>query len=383
MVKYVHMSKERISEKLHQLLSKSTQHYKHHLIKNSIQFDFKKPTVLFGAAKLAHEYIEFFKKKGTPIVALSDNNTALHGKKMDGIRILSKNEIKKTYGHDVQIVATSLYYLEIIKDIHSMGFKKLFSPLYFSTLYSKDFDVLVWKNDIKLILQNKKKIQEAFALLSDNHSRMIFLRILQFRLLLDEKVLKNIQTRGSEYFDKKLIHLAKDEVFLDGGGYDGDTIKMIIKHTQNRFKDIYSFEPDSANFKKLAAYVKQLNDPRIQVFKLGVGNKKGVLHFTNEGNLQSKIIKKGKKMVKVVPIDAFSDAQFTYIKRDIEGFEKKALLGAKKTIQKGKPKLIVCVYHHAYDLWELPILIKRLRPDYKVHLRHYSDFILETICYAT
>ncbi|MEK7523076.1 MAG: FkbM family methyltransferase, partial [Patescibacteria group bacterium] len=87
--------------------------------------------------------------------------------------------------------------------------------------------------------------------------------------------------------------------------------------------------------------------------------------------------------IKIVPIDKFINEHITYIKLDIEGFEKKALIGAKKTIKKYKPKLVICSYHNLNDIWELPMLIKKLRPDYKIFLRHYSDFLMDTICYAT
>ncbi|NDK10360.1 FkbM family methyltransferase, partial [Candidatus Gracilibacteria bacterium] len=182
--------------------------------------------------------------------------------------------------------------------------------------------------------------------------------------------------------DKKIIHLSDNEVFLDGGAYDGDTIRLIIKESKNRFKNIFAFEPDNKNYKKINNYVRQLKDSRIKIFRLGLGDKNNTLSFTNEGNLQSKVIKYGKIQIKIVPIDKYIDEHFTYIKLDIEGFEKKALIGAKKTIKKYKPKLVICSYHNLNDIWELTILIKKFRPDYKIFLRHYSDFLMDTICYA-
>ena len=90
-----------------------------------------------------------------------------------------------------------------------------------------------------------------------------------------------------------------------------------------------------------------------------------------------------------VPINVLSIDDFmkdkeapTFIKMDIEGSETEALLGAKKIIKKYKPKLAISVYHNATDLWKIPLLIKSLNNDYKIYLRHYSNEIMDTICYA-
>jgi hypothetical protein len=67
---------------------------------------------------------------------------------------------------------------------------------------------------------------------------------------------------------------------------------------------------------------------------------------------------------------------------DIEGSEINALRGAKNTIMKHRPKLAVCIYHKPTDLWEIPLYLKELVLDYKLHLRHHSGFLNETVCYA-
>ena len=67
---------------------------------------------------------------------------------------------------------------------------------------------------------------------------------------------------------------------------------------------------------------------------------------------------------------------------DIEGAEYQAILGAKKIIDKYKPKLAICVYHKPEDIWELPWLIHKINQEYKFYLRHYSFGDVETVLYA-
>jgi hypothetical protein len=67
---------------------------------------------------------------------------------------------------------------------------------------------------------------------------------------------------------------------------------------------------------------------------------------------------------------------------DIEGSEEDALMGACRAIQNHAPKLAISVYHKATDFWKLPLLIKRLHSGYRLYLRHYTNEIVDTVCYA-
>lgn len=68
---------------------------------------------------------------------------------------------------------------------------------------------------------------------------------------------------------------------------------------------------------------------------------------------------------------------------DIEGSELKALFGAEEIIKLQKPKLAICVYHKPEHLWEIPLYIKKILPEYKLFFRHHTSLEYETVCYAT
>lgn len=118
----------------------------------------------------------------------------------------------------------------------------------------------------------------------------------------------------------------------------------------------------------------------------GISNVNGIVAFLENEELRgsSAIDKSGNTEIEVVRLDDFipSDEKITFIKMDIEGAEIDALNGCKNILQKYKPKLAICIYHKPDDLWEIPLLIKRLVPDYKIYVRHYSNYLWETVCYA-
>ena len=67
---------------------------------------------------------------------------------------------------------------------------------------------------------------------------------------------------------------------------------------------------------------------------------------------------------------------------DIEGAEVGALKGGSHIIKKQTPKLAICIYHSPEDMLEIPMQIKELVPEYRIYIRHYTDMMLETVCYA-
>jgi hypothetical protein len=77
-----------------------------------------------------------------------------------------------------------------------------------------------------------------------------------------------------------------------------------------------------------------------------------------------------------------SDLCTTLIKMDIEGAEPNALEGAINTIKSRKPRLAISVYHDFRHLWQIPLLITSMVPEYKIYLRHHTSLEYETVCYA-
>ena len=93
----------------------------------------------------------------------------------------------------------------------------------------------------------------------------------------------------------------------------------------------------------------------------------------------------GTEIGEVVSIDDYfcgSDEKVSFIKMDIEGAELDALEGGRKIIGSYLPKLAICIYHKPEDLWKIPLFIKNNWNDYKIYIRHHTELMTETVCYA-
>ena len=384
---------------------KEKKYYENILKKNFNKFnklDKNKNIVIFGAGTVGKYLIKSLKINNFKIKNFADNNPKILSKKIEGIKVISYKELKKNYSNEQIIIASIIYEKEILKQLKKDIINNVFPLTYLNYLLPEVFDFRKYSKLFEAIFlpKNKNKIYSLYNLLDDNESKKIFTKIINFRLgnyfFVD---LESIKSTHEQYFDKSLIKISDKEMFVDGGGYIGDTIKPFVNVTKGNFLKICSFEPDRKNFRKLKTIVRKIDKNRIEIYPYGLYKKNGEVEFQEQGNPESGIVKNNKfsslsgsvfseklrnKKLQVVSIDSFFENKQppTLIKMDIEGAEIDALNGARKIISKYKPKLTICVYHNPDDLWEIPLLIKRLNPEYKIYLRHYSSELCETVCYA-
>lgn len=378
--------------------------YKRILKENFAKFnklDKNKPIIIFGAGTVGKYLLKSLKKNNYKIKNFADNNPKILSRKIYGVKVISYKDLKRNLPKEQIIIASVIYEKEILKQLKKDNINNVFPLTYLNYLLPEAFNFRKYSKlfDAIFLPKNINKIYSIANLLADNESKKIFSKIINFRLnnyFLSD--LDSIKSSYEQYFDKSLINLSNKEIFVDGGGYIGDTIKPFYAVTKGKFEKIYSFEPDRKNFRKLKAIVGKIDKNRIEMYPFGLYKKDGEVEFQEQGNPESGIVKNNlfsplsgsklsnsvKSKLPVVSIDSFfKDKQPpTLIKMDIEGAEIDALKGAKQIISKFKPKLTICVYHNPADLWEIPLLIKKLNPRYKIYLRHYSSELCETVCYA-
>ena len=218
--------------------------------------------------------------------------------------------------------------------------------------------------DLKSMLK-LDKLKLVSELLFDEKSKILLKQIIALRSTLDIKYY--INPTDIEYFpsDVPILENIDSINFIDCGAYTGDTIEELLIQTTNVNSTI-SFEPDTKNLLSLQEQVKLLKHkyPKTNfiIYPAGVYSCNSILKFTNNGIDSSASFNKNSNIeVPVVALDTILlNSNPNYIKMDIEGAEKDALLGAKQILQKYKPNLAICLYHKPEDLWELPLLINEI-----------------------
>ncbi|HIZ17437.1 MAG TPA: FkbM family methyltransferase [Firmicutes bacterium] len=182
-----------------------------------------------------------------------------------------------------------------------------------------------------------------------------------------------------DYFDLDLVKCSKDEVVVDLGAYTGDTVLSYIKnYGEDCYKKIYCYEITPDTFETLKENLKAYKN--IEFRMKGVGDMVENMTIVNNQTSSSAntLAPNSSGDIQMTTLDADIDEPVTLIKSDIEGFEQKAILGAKNHILNDHPKLLISVYHNNEDLWKIPQMIYDISQDYKFYLRYNSSPIYPT-----
>lgn len=241
--------------------------------------------------------------------------------------------------------------------------------------------VLDYNIDRAYVERHKEEFGAVHGMLSDELSGETYLAFLNSKLGGAEGLLQKVW-RKDQYFPEDIIRLSDSEVFVDGGAYTGDTLLAFIRKAKNKYIRCCAFEPDPENAAKLNALAGRQRFREVKIIEKGLWSKAAALRFSaSEGAAGSAISGTGNTSVEVDALDnAAPDA--TFIKLDVEGAELEALKGAAETIKRNRPKLAVCVYHKPGDLFEIPLFIKSLVPEYRFYLRQHQPVSCELVFYA-
>ena len=208
--------------------------------------------------------------------------------------------------------------------------------------------------------------------LTEIYSQELFICFLEAQINGDIKKLQQLAS-GIQYFDP-IIPKCFD-VFVDCGGYTGDTLESAYKFL-NEIGHYYIFEPDKSNVVQIYNVLRKLKDKNVTIVEKGVWSEETVLRFSSN-NSASRLDKCGDIIVDVTTVDSVVDTrgkQSVYIKMDIEGSEVQALLGSSQIIKNMHPYMAISVYHKRDDLFTIPDVIDAISDNsYDFYLRYYGD----------
>ncbi len=192
----------------------------------------------------------------------------------------------------------------------------------------------------ELYSRSADRIENIKNSLSDATSKMVFEKVIEYRKT-HAKCDRPPYNKKNQYFPSDIVRLREDEVFVDCGAYNGDTIRSFLKFSGGKYDRIIAFEPDAENVKA----IKNMG-AKVDVIAAAAWNQNTTLCFSDGKGSSSKVDTTGTVSVAAKTIDSVDECRkATFIKMDIEGAEYNALLGAKETIIHNNPLLARCIYH--------------------------------------
>jgi len=345
--------------------------------------------LIFGCGTLGKKAVGLFREIGVEPLALADSDPALWGTAHGGLTILSPQEAARQFG------AHAVFFVTIWNDRHwfrstqsrlaGLGCTSVcsYAPIFWR-FGSRFMDLLLLNEPPHCVYKQLDQVFAAEKLWADSQSLATYRANLLWRSLGDPSLLP-YPPPVNTYFPPDIFSIAPEEVMVDCGAFDGDTIRFTLDLVGARFNAIYAIEADSISTKKLNDYIAKLPDDirkKIHKIECAVGEARGTIRFVMGGLLTSSAGDIGQE-VACLPLDElFENNPVTFIKMDIEGAEFGALQGGRHVLQRDRPVLAICVYHTQDDIWRIPLLIHGFLPEHKLFLRAYEGDGFQTVLYA-
>ena len=321
------------------------------------------PILIYGMGNGADKIISVFEHYGIEYSDVFASDGFVRGHNYRGKRVLSYTEACEKYGVFDIVVSFGSRLPDVMDKIYSLESKhNVYAP-----------DVPVCEGEIfteEFFDKHCQVLFNARELFTDARSKAVFDDVVRFKLTGKLSYLKS--TECSENEADSCLRFENYKTYVDLGAYNGDTVKKYTALCPN-INEIYAFEPDKRNFKKLSLYCEELNGAQTTLFNCAAYSADTVLEFAASGNRNSSAASQGSFQHKTVEIEAKAlDSvckSADFIKYDVEGMEYDALLGCRELIINCQPDLLVSMYHKSEDLYSLPLLVNELSPSYKLYLR--------------
>ena len=339
-----------------------------------------KELIIVGAAGEGVRLAGHCNDHGILVRAIADDDNAKLGKALGANRVVSIEQLAPL-PKDIPVIVASHRALLPVRRIRQMGFTTVAPLLALQVISPRHFPPHMFHDGlIEDLYDNIAQYQKLADLLADDRSAAVLAAVIQYRLTGEPEVLDPI-TEWELYGAGALLSYAHDEVYVDAGTFDGDSIRLFIERVAGKFERVYGFEPDPVTFQRLK--MNFAGEPRVVPINAGLYSKTGTLRFDNAGTRGSILSDSGAVVVPVVGLDeVLKDNRVSYVKMNIEGAELDALDGAAASIRRWNPKLALSAYHRPSHLWQVPAKVKELDPRYQLYFRQHDGGIIETVCYA-
>ena len=349
---------------------------------------FETRMVLFGAGGFGRRTLVRLRSLGIEPLAFADNNRALWGQSVEGLRVMPPGDAAREFGPNAAFVVTiwngqaTDRMADRLQQLRALGCVRAVPA---GLLFWKYPDTFLPYYPLDLphkVLERAEDVRRAFHLWCDDASRREFVAQVAFRLLLDYAGLSR-PTAEEPYFPP-YFRCKPDEFLVDCGAFNGDTIRAFLRHAPG-FSRVIAFEPDPLNWPRLLTTVSALPEKvrgGITCLRQAVGSARGTVPFDSTGTDLSRV-GSGTASVECVTLDeVLAGCEPTLIKFDIEGAEPDALNGGRGVIARSAPILAVSAYHRQGHLWEIPLAITQLCDGYRYGLRPHGAEAWDTVCYA-
>ncbi len=336
--------------------------------------------IIFGAAGEGERLANICQATGITIVAIIDDNEALAGNVICGIKVKTSDSLEKI-DKVITVIIASHRTVNVTVRLRGLGFKTVLPFMALQALAPEKFPPhMFYTGILEALIGDRRMLSEAASRVADEKSILVLDAAIGYRLTADPEVFIPVLD-DLPYFPDDLYKANGPVTYIDGGAFDGDSVGWFFERWGKNVEKVFAFEPDPNTFQALVKNFK--HEARLTPINKGVYSRDTTLKFKADGSRGALFDEFGDQSIHVTSIDAvLGGDRADYIKLNIEGSEVDAIWGAESTIRKYRPSMAISAYHHPCDLWRVLDLLSYMEPGYEFYLRQQDGGIIETVLYT-
>lgn len=190
---------------------------------------------------------------------------------------------------------------------------------------------------------------------------------------LNQTILETFDKNNWHYYELPQTRVTSEDIVADCGSAEG----LFTLSCVERASHVYSIEPLRSFVNCLKLTFKNID--KVTIIDKALSDTNYFCHIVDDGISSYLVEEPNQKSfeIEVTTLDDLfykTNIDITYIKIDLEGYDLKAIHGAKNLIQKNKPKIAITVYHEPSHLNDIKSFLSNIVPEYNF----YSKGIFQT-----
>lgn len=239
--------------------------------------------------------------------------------------------------------------------------------------------------DRKFVEEHGKEFELLYNQLEDRRSQEILCAFVNSRVTEDGKYVADISHEDIDEFYNDVYRPILNETFLDIGAYQGGSINRFLRAASvDSVHKVIGLEPEENNFKILCQNLNYIEGVEKRLIKIGCFDRKTRLGFNNKEDKCCRLDDNSDIFIDVDTIDhiCMNEKCITTIYIGISAAVLQILKGAENTIVSKRPQMIINLGTMREEVYEIPLYIKSVAPDYKLYLRLQSAMPSRMFLYA-
>ena len=220
------------------------------------------PVFIYGMGDGALKIMRVFGEYGIPVAGFFASDEFVRGHTFEGHLVHTLSQIESLIDDFVIVLAFAAGYESLYNRINEIASRH--------TLVAPDVPVAgAGLFTYEYCLENSEKIQAVYDMLADESSRRTYADVINFKISGKIEYLNNCISPKEEDYGE-IMPPSDNEIFVDLGAYNGDTVSEFISACGEKYQHIYAFEPNPKNFRRLSKSFP--DDEKITLFNAAEGS---------------------------------------------------------------------------------------------------------------